>query len=1536
MKKRLTRVLSMGIVMLLAIHSISMDALATEERYVVQGSMADIYENQSETMMESEPEDRSDMESEQETDAVSEPETEKDSESETEPETEKDSESDIEPETEKDSESETESEMEKNSDSDTQIDNESEIESGEETEQETENEAEAETEAEIETQKEPIVQMQETQVDIDGEVDEGAAVLYNEAHSLNLFAESESVYSSIGLEGTYYYVTAEKILKRINDIRYEACEEGVIDPSTGKALTLDDYKPLKWSADLEYIARVRAAEACVRNAHTRPNGLYCWSVKADNGQQSWAENLAWNWSGLMMGIEQFYEEKGDYVNHGNGKTGHYESMISTAHSYVGMSCFRLSTGGWYGVAQEFSRISGGLDETQDTTQGKCTQYIEIEDSRLTKLSFYKLPTNVKLSDSGTFQAQATVCYPDYYNKKVNFSGMLNTHTWKSSDNSILQVDEYGNWLGMGEGTVNVSVGDGSLTQTASVYVYDPAKAPLEITLPNKTTYKVGDKIVLTGGKVKNLLTGSSAGLSASNTSGFDSSRTGICNVTVSYGGFEKTFETLIVDIPECTAEYGNKLAEVLLPASEYGTYSFSADMATVLDNAGVYEFDCIFTPEDLDKFQVLSNMKVKISVYRTLDSSVTVELLDDEVIYNGLKQKPKVHVAFQDKYLTQEQDYQVTYSNNLNAGTATMHITGQGYYKGEIDRTFTIEKAPLVIKADDVILYISDNLPKEYTYQVSGLVGRDELFKSPLLSCAAVSTDHCGKYDILCSDAKASDNYEITYQKGMLVVAKEPVFYQVSFDMGGHGTEPDRSEYTVVAAGSLIPEPQKPSAQGYVFDGWYRDSSFSINWDFHKDTIQQNTVLYAKWLKETENSTFRIQEISDMIYTGNPCKPAVTIYDGTTLLKAGKDYTVTYKNNVNANVDGKMADKTGENFIQELPYVQIEGKGNYQDKVTINFNILKADISKEDNSPADGITLKYSEQLAISGKDQKAFSSIKYKKGLKVGKDCSVTVIAQKGYDASGISIPSGTEYSNGMIPKKCSGTFLLKIEGMGNYTGKILQKVYVADKSYLMKNVTVTLGSQLKSIQYTGTPITLPAAYYDSADKKYMPVRDGEVMTDEAVKAADVYTVKCGKTYLIADQDYTVSYSKNTQIGKATMTLTGKGNYMGSKSVTFNILGATFNSSKVSVEGIKELTYNGEAKTQNKVKLIYMKDTEQERELRYGTDYTISYKNNINKGTATMIFTGRPEAGFSGRLEKKFKILPADLKDDAQVKQAESMSDIRVAYEKAGVKPADCIILTSALGRALVNGTDYTVSYVNNKAVESRNADKAPTMIIKGKGNYSGTLTIPFTIDKKQLTEDAITVSISPVAYNAAKKDDFLYNPGVTVKDGKQSLSNKKDYRITYAHNDQEYVSRYMNALSAGNASEMEAPSVSIHAQDTSGYDGEVTYSLPIYQNKITASNIYVVVPSVSYEYMPVNPDVRVYYHADSKVIKTAKGLTNEADILALGLVRLELGRDYSMSYGENNRSGKNKGTVIITGMEPMYGGKVTVKFTINRKTIK
>ena len=48
-----------------------------------------------------------------------------------------------------------------------------------------------------------------------------------------------------------------------------------------------------------------------------------------------------------------------------------------------------------------------------------------------------------------------------------------------------------------------------------------------------------------------------------------------------------------------------------------------------------------------------------------------------------------------------------------------------------------------------------------------------------------------------------------------------------------------------------------------------------------------------------------------------------------------------------------------------------------------------------------------------------------------------------------------------------------------------------------------------------------------------------------------------------------------------------------------------------------------------------------------------------------------------------------------------------------------------------------------------------------------------------------------------------------------------------------------------------------------------------------------------------------------------------------------LEEGRDYTVSYGDNIKSGKNRGSVTVSGMAPEYGGSITVKFDIIRKPI-
>ncbi|MDR0875610.1 MAG: fibronectin type III domain-containing protein [Clostridiales Family XIII bacterium] len=66
--------------------------------------------------------------------------------------------------------------------------------------------------------------------------------------------------------------------------------------------------------------------------------------------------------------------------------------------------------------------------------------------------------------------------------------------------------------------------------------------------------------------------------------------------------------------------------------------------------------------------------------------------------------------------------------------------------------------------------------------------------------------------------------------------------------------------------------------------------------------------------------------------------------------------------------------------------------------------------------------------------------------------------------------------------------------------------------------------------------------------------------------------TIKNGNTLLVANKDYTAAYSKNKNIGKATVKITGKGNYTGSKSATFRILPKTTAVSKMT-QGTKIFT---------------------------------------------------------------------------------------------------------------------------------------------------------------------------------------------------------------------------------------------------------------------------------------------------------------------------------------------------------------------------
>lgn len=143
----------------------------------------------------------------------------------------------------------------------------------------------------------------------------------------------------LGIEGEYI-TEAGKALERINEIRKEACQEGVMNPDTGQALTMNDYIPIKWSSDLEYIARIRAAESAVTMQHRRLNGKPWYYMEGPHGESGNSEVIAWNYSRSMVyGINQWYGEKEDWVHNTGGVTGHYTSMISPSNTYVGLGTF---------------------------------------------------------------------------------------------------------------------------------------------------------------------------------------------------------------------------------------------------------------------------------------------------------------------------------------------------------------------------------------------------------------------------------------------------------------------------------------------------------------------------------------------------------------------------------------------------------------------------------------------------------------------------------------------------------------------------------------------------------------------------------------------------------------------------------------------------------------------------------------------------------------------------------------------------------------------------------------------------------------------------------------------------------------------------------------------------------------------------------------------------------------------------------------------------------------------------------------------
>ena len=245
----------------------------------------------------------------------------------------------------------------------------------------------------------------------------------------------------LGLPGEYI-ADQQAVLDRINEIRREACEEGVTNPETGRPLTMADYVPLKWSYELEEISRIRAAEVSMTADHERTNGDNWQSM--DSEYWYVGECAAWNYGrSATSGIEQWYNEKDYWLEGNSNKSGHYTTLIRPAMRHVGGATFYSRFTQYPNTTLIEFYTEEGVDESFVDMTGECIQKLEVSEANL----------NGNPSIIGTLSGVKNDEQPLYLVTNAKYSGMFTAYahnlvflddvSWNSSNSGIAAVTSDG-------------------------------------------------------------------------------------------------------------------------------------------------------------------------------------------------------------------------------------------------------------------------------------------------------------------------------------------------------------------------------------------------------------------------------------------------------------------------------------------------------------------------------------------------------------------------------------------------------------------------------------------------------------------------------------------------------------------------------------------------------------------------------------------------------------------------------------------------------------------------------------------------------------------------------------------------------------------------------------------------------------------------------------------------------------------------------------------------------------------------------------
>lgn len=549
--------------------------------------------------------------------------------------------------------------------------------------------------------------------------------------------------------------------------------------------------------------------------------------------------------------------------------------------------------------------------------------------------------------------------------------------------------------------------------------------------------------------------------------------------------------------------------------------------------------------------------------------------------------------------------------------------------------------------------------------------------------------------------------------------------------------------------------PEDPAIEGKAFLGWYSGTNGS-GMRVEPDTVITRQGLHMYPHFENTGRGFYVVPIGDQTYTGSAIRPLIRVYDSidytegneTTELVEGRDYTVTYANNVKVDAAGAA----------RVPTVNVRGKGNYSGTEKVTFHIVAKALTDHDvkalplTAAYTGKAIKGSPVVTCGGRQ------------LKAGTD----------YTLQYLQTGKGAYVSPGVYP--------VTITGKGGYTGTIT--VYETITKLVL--LSPAMVGKIPAQTYTGGPLTpAPVLTYKKAaiptDKYTVSYLNNTKIGTATVVITAVegsgYTGSCTKNFTITGT--AISKAKVMNLGAMVYGPDTEPGFVNTADQELPYVELNGQVLQVSPDGITG-------------------------------DYTVSFKNTEKAGNATVIVTGIN--GYSGSLKAVYRIWQYDIQADpdrirmtyhtvenpAAEIPVTDISQIVCQYAKGGAAPVITLWdrgFDAEAPKALKAGTDYRIALANTSVLTDTDPQpaKLPTLTIIGRGNYKGRITGNYRIETSVFSDAKIAIKAPDKVY-AAAKGAWKSVPVLTDANGKvlKAGTDYTDIKYTYAHLPDPAVERY------------------------------------------------------------------------------------------------------------------------------------------------